>query len=141
MKKRTIFYKKLMISYNVVIFSFIFVINFVLFKNVQQKDFSYSQQINRRMVNNVAEIFYGAESFISSFMSELYSDSNIINDTIYFLNNDINVYLQNKLDKFYESDDSYYKGIEYLIRRSFARNNLIESIELLSYKKKCFIFI
>lgn len=135
MKKRTIFYKKLMISYNVVIFSFIFVINFVLFKNVQQKDFSYSQQINRRMVNNVAEIFYGAESFISSFMSELYSDSNIINDTIYFLNNDINVYLQNKLDKFYESDDSYYKGIEYLIRRSFARNNLIESIELLSYKK------
>ncbi len=135
MKKRTIFYKKLMISYNVVIFSFIFVINLVLFKNIQQRDIAYNQQINRRMVNNVSEIFYGTENFISSFMSELYSDTNIINDTIFFLNNDLNTYLKNKLDKFYESDDSYYKGIEYLIRNSFSRNYLIESIELVSYNR------
>ena len=133
MKKKKIFYKKLMISYNVVIFSFIFLINFVVFKNIHQKDMSYNQQVNRRLVNNVSEIFYNMENFISSFMTELYSDGNLINDMIYFLNNDLNTYLRNKLDKFYESDDSYYKGIEYLIRTSFSRNNLIESIELVSY--------
>ena len=133
MKKRTIFYKKLMISYNIIIFSFIFVINFVVFKNIQQKDLQYDMQVNKRMVNNVSELFKNTETFITSFMSELYSDDEIISDTIYFLNNDLNAYLKNKLDKFYESDDSYYKGIEYLIRNSFKRNELIESIELVSY--------
>ncbi len=133
MKKRTIFYKKLMISYNIIIFSFIFVINFVVFKNIQQKDLQYDMQVNKRMVNNVSELFKNTENFITTFMSELYSDDEIISDTIYFLNNDLNAYLKNKLDKFYESDDSYYKGIEYLIRNSFKRNELIESIELVSY--------
>ena len=133
MKKRTIFYKKLMISYNIIIFSFIFVINFVVFKSIQQKDLQYDMQVNKRMVNNVSELFKNTENFITTFMSELYSDDEIISDTIYFLNNDLNAYLKNKLDKFYESDDSYYKGIEYLIRNSFKRNELIESIELVSY--------
>ena len=136
MKKRTIFYKKLMISYNVIIFSFIFVINLVLFRNIEQRDISYNQQINKRIVNNISEKFEDMEVFISNFITELYGNSNIIEDTIFFLNSDLNTYLQNKLDKFYESDDSYYKGVEYLVRNSFERSSLIESIELLSYKNK-----
>ncbi len=136
MKKRTIFYKKLMLSYNVIIFSFIFVINLVLFRNIEQRDISYNQQINKRIVNNISEKFEDMEVFISNFITELYGNSNIIEDTIFFLNSDLNTYLQNKLDKFYESDDSYYKGIEYLVRNSFERSRLIESIELVSYKNK-----
>ncbi len=136
MKKRTIFYKKLMLSYNVIIFSFIFVINLVLFRNIEQRDISYNQQINKRIVNNISEKFEDMETFISNFITELYGNSNIIEDTIFFLNSDLNTYLQNKLDKFYESDDSYYKGIEYLVRNSFERSSLIESIELVSYKNK-----
>ena len=136
MKRRTIFYKKLMLSYNVIIFSFIFVINLVLFRNIEQRDISYNQQINKRIVNNISEKFEDMETFISNFITELYGNSNIIEDTIFFLNSDLNTYLQNKLDKFYESDDSYYKGIEYLVRNSFERSSLIESIELVSYKNK-----
>ncbi|WP_250277847.1 sensor histidine kinase [[Clostridium] colinum] len=133
MKKRTIFYKKLMISYNVIIFSFILIINIVLFKNIQKKDNIYNQQINRRMVNNVVKTFKDAEALISGFMFELYSDNKIIEDTIFFLNNDLNTYTKNKLDKFCKSNDSYYKGIEYAIKNCFSRSNLIESIELVSY--------
>lgn len=136
MKKRTIFYKKLMISYNIVIFSFILIINLVAFKAIQKKDIEYNRQINKRIITNTYNVFRDIENFISVFMHELYADSSILNDTIYFLNNSLNDYLKNKLDKFYESEDNYYKGIEYLITTNLNRNSLIQSIEVVSYKNK-----
>lgn len=133
MKKRTIFYKKLMISYNVIIFSFIVIINLVLFNNLEQRQLSYNQQINKRMVKNISEIFNEMDIFISDFITEIYADSSIIEDTIFFLDNDLDTYLKNKSNNFYMSNDSYYSSIEYLIRTSFEKSSLIESIELLSY--------
>ena len=100
-----------MISYNIIIFTFLFITNLVLVKNIQKKDTIYNQKINERMVNNIYDIFNRTENFVSNFMFELYSDDVILEDTMYLLNNDLIEYFKHKIDKFCLSNKSYYNGI------------------------------
>lgn len=141
MKKRGIFYKKLMINYNVVIITFIVVINLFLLRYVKQQELTYNKQINNRMVSNISTSLKNMDNFVSSFMMDLYSDEDILEDTRYFLESDLETYIKNKLDKFYKSDSSYYKGFEFFIKNSFAKNDFLESIEVISYKtNKSYLF-
>lgn len=140
-KNKSKLYKKLVINYTLVVIILIIGINFIFFNKLKEQNLSNMLDINFRMLKDVEKEINQMEKTVRTFMSDLYSDSTIINDLIFLLNNEYIDYTKNKLDAISTNRQSYYKGIEYLVDRAIEKNKYIDGIEFISYSmKKAYLF-
>lgn len=134
-RNRSRVYKKLFGVYILLILALIAVLDFYFIKReikITKENYLY---INEKLLVNIDKEIDNINKSADEIVKRLYSDHEIIDDVIVFLNNDTNKYLKTKLDNFSESKEQYYKGIEYFTNNAFVGNENLKHISYISYSR------
>lgn len=130
--KKTMIYKRLLTTYMAVIILLIAVLDVYFINKVLTSANENQLYMNERVAYDVNDEIQKISKSSSVIVENMFNDGYVIGDIIDFLNIDRISYLKNKLDKFSESKDCFYKGVEYFTRQSFISNNNLESIAFAS---------
>lgn len=134
-QKATI-YKKIFIIYTFIIIFLIISLDVYFMKKVIEHNKENEIYLSERAISDVSEEMRNINSAGNLCIDTMYRDYEYIRDVTDFLNMDKIEYLKNKLDKFSESKNSFYKGIQYFTESSFYSNEALESISFISYSRK-----
>lgn len=132
--KKSMVYRKLFVIYTLVILFLIGILDIYFTSRVVQNRRENIFSLNDMSIHNVNDELNKIKNSSVLVVSSMYSDYEYINDVVDFLNTSQIDYLKKKLDKFSESKISYYKGIEYFVKRSFSADKYLNSIEFVRNK-------
>lgn len=130
--KKTMIYKRLLTTYIVVIILLITVLDAYFINKVLTNTNENLLYMNERVEYDVTDGIRRISNSSGVIIENLFNDGYITRDIIDFLNTNRINYLKNKLDKFSNSKECFYKGIEYFTRQSFISNSNLQSIVFVS---------
>lgn len=134
LSKKSMLYKKLFLTYTVVVVCLIGGFDFYLIHYVVSNSRIERLSLGERLGYDVNEMLNEIENSNKFIVHNMYYDSMVTKDIIYFLNNSTNDYLKNKLDIFSNSNQFTYAGIENFVANAFISNDKIENIIFISEK-------
>lgn len=91
--------------------------------------------IKEKLINDVNQEVSKMSNSANLFVQNMYNDNEFITDIMDFLSMNNIEYLQNKLSKFSESKNYFYKGIENFTQNSFRANEFLKNISFISYNR------
>lgn len=130
--KKTMIYKRLLTTYIVVIILLITVLDAYFINKVLTNTNENLLYMNERVEYDVTDGIRRISNSSGVIIENLFNDGYITRDIIDFLNTNRINYLKNKLDKFSNNKECFYKGIEYFTRQSFISNSNLQSIVFVS---------
>lgn len=133
--KNTI-YKKLFLTYTIVTIILIGSYNLYFIeyeKTTLTNQAIYTNKMLLEELNNKVNANY---NFFNETILSLYSNLNIVEDLIVFLNNDLNTYLKFKLDTLSNNNKQYHNGIEKFVYRLFDVNQDLKEVSFVSNKRQ-----
>ncbi|WP_300381517.1 histidine kinase, partial [Clostridium sp.] len=104
-------------------------------KKVLQNNIDTKTYINEKVVYDVNDEINKINNSGELIVKNMYSDLDVVEDIIRFINIDTISYLKNKLDRLSEGPGYYYNGIERFVRDSFNSNDNLEEISFISYSR------
>lgn len=131
--KHSLIYRRLFIIYTIVIIFLLGSLDFYFIKKSARDVKENNLYINEKIVYGVNEEIHKISNSANIIINNMYKDQYIINDVLKFLSTDMLSYLKWKLDRFAESKEYYYKGVEYFTESTFNANEYLESITFISY--------
>ena len=131
--KHSLIYRRLFIIYTIVIIFLLGSLDFYFIKKSARDVKENNLYINEKIVYGVNEEIHKISNSANIIINNMYKDQYIINDVLEFLSTDMLSYLKWKLDRFTESKEYYYKGVEYFTESTFNANEYLESITFISY--------
>lgn len=134
-EKNGIMYKKIAIIYTVILIIVILILDVFFAVKVLNNIRDSQLYINDKVIYDINEELINTNNAVDIAITNMYRDNDIITDVIDFFNSDNLSYLKNKLDKYYESTNSVYKGIEYFTEGCINSNENLEKIEFVSYSR------
>ena len=139
-KKSTI-YKKLFITNIVIVIFLIISLDIYFFIKFYQNNKNSNIYLNNKVIYDLDEGIENIAERSDIIGKNIYSDLEVLQDVIKFMEIDTISYLKQKLDKFSEDSKSSYNGIESFVKKSFYSNNNLDEIGFISYsglEKKSF---
>lgn len=133
--KKSMIYKRLFLIYMGVITVLLGALDIFFIDRVKRSIVQSKLYINEKVtydVNDELNKIVNSTNFITKMM---YNDSFVLNDIIHFLNMDLVTYSKDKLNKFSESEEHFYRGIEFFAMNAFTSNENLETISFISYGK------
>lgn len=134
--KKSMIYKRLFLIYMGVIIVLVGALDIFFIDRVKRSMMQSKLYINEKVtydVNDELNKIVNSTNFITKMM---YNDSFVLNDIIHFLNTDLVTYSKDKLNKFSESEEHFYRGIEFFAMNAFTSNENLENISFISYGKE-----
>lgn len=134
--KKSMIYKRLFLIYMGVIIVLVGALDIFFIDRVKRSIVQSKLYINEKVtydVNDELNKIGNSTNFITKMM---YNDSFVLNDIIHFLNTDLVTYSKDKLNKFSESEEHFYRGIEFFAMNAFTSNENLENISFISYGKE-----
>ncbi|WP_194191783.1 sensor histidine kinase [Clostridium chrysemydis] len=134
--KKSMIYKRLFLIYMGVIIVLVGALDIFFIDRVKRSMMQSKLYINEKVtydVNDELNKIVNSTNFITKMM---YNDSFVLNDIIHFLNTDLVTYSKDKLNKFSESEEHFYRGIEFFTMNAFTSNENLETISFISYGKE-----
>lgn len=133
--KNTI-YKKLFLTYTIV--TIVLIVSYNLYFIQYEKTTLSNQAIyaNKMVLEDLNNQVNADYNFFNETLLSLYSDLNIVEDLIVFLNKDLNSYLKFKLDTLSQNNKQYHNGIEKFIFNLFDINQNLVQVSFLSNKRQ-----
>ena len=132
--KKSMIYKRLFLIYMSIITILLGVLDVFFIDKVKRNIVQNNIYINEKVVYDVNEELVKIVNSTDLISNIMYTDLFVLNDIISFLSTDLVNYSKNKLDKFYNSSDNFYRGIEFFTMNSFSSNDNLDSIAFVSYK-------
>ncbi|SHE72517.1 sensor histidine kinase [Clostridium fallax] len=129
-------YKRLFITYSIIIIFTLSIIDIYTTKKVIDTTINEQLYLNRKIIEDTNTYLNNQKDYTKTMINQLYQSTTELNDILYYLNNDLNKYLINKLDIFSMSNKNFYKGMSSYIKSSFDMNSTLSKISLYSYKNK-----
>lgn len=133
-KKSTV-YKRLFVANILVAIFLIATLDFYFVKKFLQNNRDSKSYINEKVVYDVNDEINRINNSSDLIVKNMYSDLNVVEDILRFMNTDTISYLKNKLDRLSESSSYYYNGTERFVRSSFNLNYNLEEIAFISYSR------
>lgn len=129
-------YIKLFFTYTVV--TVFLIVSFNLYFIQYEKNTILNQSIysNKLVLENLNDKINAEYNYFNETLLLLYSNINIVDDLIVFLNNDINSYTSIKLDILSENNKLYHNGIERFIYSIFDSNENLSEVSLISNNRQ-----
>ncbi|MBM7835468.1 sensor histidine kinase [Clostridium sardiniense] len=131
--KKSMIYKRLFIVYISVILLLITALDIYFINRVHKENIDNNMYVNEKVAYDVNDILNEMTNSSNSIVETMYNDSYVVDDIIHFLNTDNVTYLKSKLNKFSQSNEYFYRGVEHFTRNSFISNSSLIDISFISY--------
>lgn len=132
-KKSTI-YKRLFFTNIIIVIFLIITLDIYFFIKFYENNKKAKNYINNKVVYDLDEEINNIANNSEIIEKNIYSDLSILKDIIRFMEIDTVSYLESKLDKFSQSSEDSYNGIEKFVKNSFYSNSNLDEISFISYK-------
>lgn len=132
-KNRSTIYKRIFLTNTVIVIFLIGALDIYFIKDLVRNTRETNYYISEKIVRDVNDELNKINDYSIQLVRELYRDHFLINDVIDFLNMDTLSYLKQKMNKIYESDSFYYRGIESFTNESFLQNENLKEISFISF--------
>ena len=139
-KKSTV-YKKLFIINIIIVIFLIISLDIYFFIKFYQNNKNSNIYLNNKVIYDLDEGIENIAERSDIIGKNIYSDLEVLQDVIKFMEIDTISYLKQKLDKFSDDSKSSYNGIESFVKKSFYSNNNLDEIGFIIYsglEKKSF---
>lgn len=133
--KKSMIYKRLFIVYISVILLLITALDIYFINRVHKENIDNNMYVNEKVAYDVNDILNEMTNSSNSIVETMYNDSYVVDDIIHFLNTDNVTYLKSKLNKFSQSNEYFYRGVEHFTRNSFISNSSLIDISFISYDR------
>lgn len=130
--KKSMLYKKLFLTYTLVVIGLIGGFDLYLIHYVRSNTVDSRMYLGERLASDVSEILKEIEHSNKLIVNEMYYDPMLTKDIINFLEYNTNDYLKNKLDSFSSNNTFTYAGVEKFVSHSFLGNEKMERIIFIS---------
>lgn len=117
----------------VIILSLMFLSAFVT-KSIKDTIKNNELYLNKKIIERVSDYFNNQYDTSKNLINQLYSDPRELSDTINFLSEDYETYIKMKLDKYTNTKESKYTGIDSFVKSCFSYNKNIKKVMFYSYK-------
>lgn len=131
--RKSMVYKRLFIVYISVILLLITALDSYFINRVHKENIDNNMYVNEKVAYDVNDVLNEITNSSNSIVETMYNDSYVVDDIIHFLNTDNVTYMKSKLNKFSESNEYFYRGIEHFTRNSYISNNSLIDISFISY--------
>ncbi len=132
-KNRSTIYKRIFLTNTVIVIFLIGALDIYFIKDLVRNTRETNYYISEKIVRDVNDELNKIYDYSIQLVRELYRDHFLISDVIDFLNMDTLSYLKQKMNKIYESDSFYYRGIESFTNESFLQNENLKEISFISF--------
>lgn len=133
--KKSMIYKRLFIIYMLVIVFLIGALDMFFIRRVTTNNKENRAYINEKVAYDVNDELNKINNSNKLLVDSIYNNNYILYDIIDFLKMEKVEYLKKKLDKFSDSKDYFYNGIENFTKSAFVSYENLESISFISYSK------
>lgn len=133
--KKSMIYKRLFIIYMLVIVFLIGALDMFFIRRVTNNNKENRAYINEKVAYDVNDELNKINNSNKLLVDSIYNNNYILYDIIDFLKMEKVEYLKKKLDKFSESKDYFYNGVENFTKSAFVSYENLESISFISYSK------
>ncbi|MGG7079363.1 sensor histidine kinase [Clostridium sardiniense] len=133
--RKSMIYKRLFIVYISVILLLITALDIYFINRVHKENIDNNVYVNEKVAYDVNDVLNEITNSSNSIIETMYNDSYVVDDIIHFLNTDSVTYLKNKLNKFSESNEYFYRGVEHFTRNSYISNNSLIDISFIGYDR------
>lgn len=134
--RKSMIYKRLFIVYISVIVLLITVLDMYFINRVSRESVDNNMYVNEKVAYDVNDDLNKMTASSNSIVKTMYNDVYVVEDIIHFLNTDDVSYLKDKLNKFSESNEYYYRGVEHFTKNAFISNENLIDISFVSYGRK-----
>ncbi|MBY0754712.1 histidine kinase [Clostridium sardiniense] len=133
--RKSMIYKRLFIVYISVILLLITALDIYFINRVHKENIDNNMYVNEKVAYDVNDVLNEMTNSSNSIVETMYNDSYVVDDIIHFLNTDNVTYLKSKLNKFSQSNEYFYRGVEHFTRNSFISNSSLIDISFIGYDR------
>lgn len=136
-QKRTKYlYWKLFKTYTVVIIMIVLVLEIFFVSSIKNQVKQTNQQYNQMLCNDAGSYIKDLEEISSTIQYNLYKSEEELMDIIWYLENDINTYLDMHLNAYIQSTSGVYYGMKNFVLNTMDLNSYLSHITFISYSSK-----
>lgn len=128
-------YAKVFVVYTAVIILLIIILDLYFLKYLSDTMKDKNLYINQQLVSEVSSEIEKQFEHVNKSIGDMYFNREVIEDTVKFVNMDINEFNKQKLDYLSNGNNIVYTGIQSFIASTFNGDEDIDNISIISYKK------
>lgn len=128
-------YTKVFVVYTAVIVLLIILLDLYFLKYLSDSMKDKNLYVNQQLVNEVSNEVEKQFENVGKSIESMYFSREVIEDTMKFIDMDINTYNKQKLDHLSDGNSIVYTGVQSFIASTFNGNEDIDNISIISYKK------
>lgn len=135
-KKTKYLYWKLFKTYTIVIIMIVLVLEIFFISSIKNQVKQTNQQYNQMLCNDAGSYIKDLEEVSSTIQYNLYKSEEELMDIIWYLENDINTYLEMHLNAYTQSISGVYYGMKNFVLNTMDLNSYLSNITFISYASK-----
>lgn len=135
-KKTKYLYWKLFKTYTIVIIMIVLVLEIFFISSIKNQVKQTNQQYNQMLCNDAGGYIKDLEEVSSTIQYNLYKSEEELMDIIWYLENDINTYLEMHLNAYTQSISGVYYGMKNFVLNTMDLNSYLSNITFISYASK-----
>lgn len=135
-KKTKYLYWKLFKTYTIVIIMIVLVLEIFFISSIKNQVKQTNQQYNQMLCNDAGSYIKDLEEVSSTIQYNLYKSEEELIDIIWYLENDINTYLEMHLNAYTQSISGVYYGMKNFVLNTMDLNSYLSNITFISYASK-----
>lgn len=135
-KKTKYLYWKLFKTYTIVIIMIVLVLEIFFISSIKNQVKQTNQQYNQMLCNDAGGYIKDLEEVSSTIQYNLYKSEEELMDIIWYLENDINTYLEMHLNAYTQSTSGVYYGMKNFVLNTMDLNSYLSNITFISYSSK-----
>lgn len=133
--KRSMIYKRLFVIYTSVTICVVGILAIFFIGSASMESKKNNLYINEKLIYDINQEITKTENTTNLILNMLYNNNPVVYDIIDFMKTDKITYSKSKLDKFSQSEDYFYNGIEYFVKSSIELEESIIGISFISYER------